>query len=153
MPHRMARLELEVLVANGVITFIDDGGEQLGPGLADVTEWLFTGDNVIVAASAGRSDHRALVAVEVWDGEPPAVGEPWRSRADRRVRLDSGDLEVKPGEPPPYNQVLRVGPPGRYHLRGQVAGADELRRATPLPDLDANRGVERFLLQLWPAAS
>jgi hypothetical protein len=150
MAHRLVRLELDVLVANGIITLDDDAGDQAAPGLNDLSEWLFAGANTVVAVSAGLSDHRAAVTIEVWDGEPANEEEPWQSRADRRLRLDSGDLEVKPGELPPFNQLLRVGPPGMYRLRGYVAGRDEIRRLTPKPDLDANRGVERFLLQFWP---
>ena len=150
MAHRMVRLELDVLVANSVITLYDDGGAQTVPDLNDPGEWLFAGDNAVVAASAGLSDHRAAVTLEVWEDEPAPAGEPWQARADRGLRLDSGDVEVKPGELPPYNQLLRIGPPGRYHLRGYAAGRDDIRRLTPKPDLDANRGVERFLLQFWP---
>jgi hypothetical protein len=151
MVLRIARLELEVLVANGIIALYDDGGQQVVPNLNDIDEWLFAGDNAVVAASAGLSDHPAAVAIEIWDGEPTPPGEPWESRADRRLRLDSGDLEVKPGEIPPYSQLLRVGPPGRYHLRGYAAGRDDIRRLTPKADLYAHRGVERFLFQFWPA--
>jgi hypothetical protein len=150
MAQRIARLEMHVLAANGIIAFYDDGGRQVVPDLNDTGEWLFTGDNAVLAASAGHSDHEAAVAIEVWDGEPPVAGDTWEVRADRTLRLDSGDLEVNMGEVPPDAQLVRVGRPGRYHLRGYAEGRDDIRRLTPNSDIYALRGVERFLLQLWP---
>src|SRR5436189_5393286 len=145
MTDRIVRLELHVLIANGTFAIYDDAGEQIVPDLNDPREWLFAGDNAIVASSAGHTDHRASLAMEICDGEPPDLDDAWEVRGHRTLRLDSGDLEVKPGEPPPFTQILRVGPPGTYHLRGYSAGRDDIRRMTPNPDIYALCGVERFL--------
>jgi hypothetical protein len=151
MARRIARLELEVLVTHRLVELYDDGGDQAVPDLHDAGEWLFAGDNAVVAVSAGLSDHPATVAVEAWDGAPdPEPG--WEVRADRRLRLDSGDLELKPGEPPPHTQLLRIGAPGGYHVRGYMRGRDAIGRQPPGPALYELTGVEYFLFQFWPAA-
>ncbi|TMR11165.1 hypothetical protein ETD86_36715 [Nonomuraea turkmeniaca] len=150
MPRRIARLEMDVLVVRGTISLFDDGGEQIVPDLNDLDQWLFTGDNAIVAASAGSTDHFAAVAIEAWDGEPPGSGPAWEVQADRTLRLGSGDLEVHPLVPPPGTQLLRAGPPGPYRLRAYTAGRAAIAALTPNPDIYALRGVERFLFQLWP---
>jgi hypothetical protein len=149
--RRIARLELEVLVTHRQVQLYDDGGDQVVPDLNDTSRWLFTGANVIVAISTGLSDHPATVAVEAWDGAPdPEAG--WEVRADRQLRLDSGDLELKPGEPPPHTQLLRLGPPSGYHVRGYARGRAAIATIPPGPALYELTGVEYFLLQLWPAA-
>jgi len=149
MSRRIVRLELDVLVVRGTLSFFDDAGDQVAPDLDPPDEWLFTADNAVVVTSAGHTDHYAAVAMEVWDGEPPAE-EGWEASGERTVRLDSGDLEVYPFVAPPGTQVLRVGPRGRYRVRGHATGRAELADLTPDPDINALRGVERFLLRFWP---
>jgi hypothetical protein len=150
MALRIARLELEVVVANRLITVYDDGGDQRVPDLHDLNEWFFTGDNAVLAISAGISDHPATVVMEAWNGEPdPVTG--WEERAERRMRLDSGNLEVEPGEVPPHTQMLRVGPRGGYHVRAYAKGRDAIANPPPGTDLYRLRGVEFFLFQFWPS--
>jgi hypothetical protein len=149
--RRIARLELEVLVTHRQVALYDDGGDQAVPDLSDTSRWLFVGDNVVLAVSTGLSDHPATVAVEAWDEAPdPEAG--WEVRADGRLRLDSGDLELKPGEPPPHTQLLRVGAPGGYHVRGYTRGRAAIAGMPPGPALFEQTGVEYFLFQFWPAA-
>ncbi|MFI6483579.1 hypothetical protein ACIBH1_37005 [Nonomuraea sp. NPDC050663] len=153
MTRRMVRLEMDVLVVNGLISLLDDGGVQVVPDLDDRRQWLFTGDNAVIVASAGHTDHYAALTLEVWPSAPPAppADRAWEVVEERVVRLSSGDLEVHPLVTPPGTQILRVGPRGAYHLRAHACGRAEIAALTPDPDIHALRGTERLLLQFWPS--
>lgn len=146
MANLLDRVETEVLVDHSTFDLIDDSGEQYANVDYRSTEWLFTGPNTITVLSASSRHHVAALIVEAWDGEPPPAAG-WTAPHETGVRLDSGWLEINPlvgGE-----DDITVGGPGRYRVRGYVTGREELLAATPPPEVEL-RGVERYLLQIWP---
>ncbi|BBH68499.1 hypothetical protein ACTI_51840 [Actinoplanes sp. OR16] len=155
-PALIERLETEVLVDHGSFDLIDDSGEQdapaggdwLSPGLPG-GGWLSAGRNMITVVSASTRHHVAAVTVEAWEAQPaPAPG--WADMTETSVILDSGFLEINPLVDGEDADDITVGGAGAYRVRAYVTGRAELQAATPPPDVELH-GVERYLLQIWPA--
>ncbi|MEV8612585.1 hypothetical protein AB0383_32440 [Amycolatopsis sp. NPDC051373] len=100
----------------------------------------------IVGAVVLVADKQA-VRVELWDAEPPAAYGEWDQvlavvcdLADQ-VRLQSVTAAMSP-------DVLTLARPGPHHARVHEGG----RAATAeLAEGTFAEGVERWLIQLWPA--
>lgn len=149
MPDPLERLATEVLVDHGTFDLIDDSGEQDAPIEFRSAVWLFAGRNQITVVSASSRHHVAAVTVEAWAAEPPALPDRPEFQ-DAAVRLDSGLLEINPLVDGEDAEAVQVGGPGDYRVRAYVSGRAELLAATPPPEVEL-RGVERYLLQIWPA--
>jgi len=143
----IGRVETEVLVDHGSFDLIDDSGEQ--HARPDPAVWLVAGRNLITVVSASARHHVAALTVEAWTAEPPPAAG-WTDPCETGVRLDSGWLEINPLVDAEDADDITVGAPGAYRVRGYVTGRSELLAATPAPDVEL-RGVERYLLQIWPA--
>ena len=149
MAELVERVETEVLVDHRTFDLIDDSGEQHAPTDYDTAQWLFAGHNMITVVSATGRHHVAALTVEAWDAEPPPAAG-WTAPHEATVRLDSGFVEINPLVEGEDAEDITVGGPGRYRVRGYVTGREQLLAATPPPDVELH-GVERYLLQLWPA--
>jgi hypothetical protein len=148
MTALVERVETEVLVDHRTFDLIDDSGEQQAPAAYESAQWLFAGHNMITVVSASARHHVAALTVEAWDAEPPPA-EGWTGPQEAAVRLDTGFLEINPLVEGEDAEDITVGGPGRYRVRGYVAGRAELLAATPPPEVELH-GVERYLLQIWP---
>ena len=92
------------------------------------------------------TDHYPTVRIEVWDDTPPSPGN-WDQSLDltcdlaTEVRLQS--VTAAFGE-----HTLTVPRPGAHHARVHVA---DQRETAELEEGSFETGIERWLIQLWPA--
>jgi hypothetical protein len=93
--------------------------------------------------------HDAAVALEAWDGHPPADPSAERSETTE-MELPRGAVRGWALLAPAVTPVLRVGPAGRYAVRVDVSGRSEVLRRVQDPN-DRPAGIERFAVRLWPA--
>ncbi|BCJ48401.1 hypothetical protein GCM10010168_76730 [Actinoplanes ianthinogenes] len=151
MPELIAAVDTTVLVDHGTFDLLDDGGpQQAGAVAGDRARWLAAGSNLVTVHSAAGWDHVAGLRVEVWSG-PPAWRAGWADHRDALVRFDSGLVEINPlVEAGDDEEALDLAP-GSYAVRAYVAGRDDLLAVHHDPDTDLD-GIERFLIQFWPAA-
>ncbi|REK84644.1 hypothetical protein DY245_42030 [Streptomyces inhibens] len=100
--------------------------------------------------SAGHT-HTATVAVQVWDGPPPAADadEKWEESEEAVVDTASGELAVW-GMQRADDVVVLGDAGGRWGVRVGSAGRSEVQRVTE--DVGVAHGVERWLMQFWPEA-
>ncbi|MEU4672615.1 hypothetical protein AB0F91_32720 [Amycolatopsis sp. NPDC023774] len=110
-------------------------------------DWLVLGGAGGLLLHSAGNDHDPAVRVELWDTEPPAAPGEWDQvvtvacdLADQ-VRLQSVTAALSP-------DVLTLSRPGPHHARVHEGG----RAATAeLGEGTFAEGVERWLIQLWPA--
>jgi hypothetical protein len=123
------------------VPFPDDfaGDAFLGthPGRLDIT--------------SGGHTHTATVDVEVWDGQPPQedpVG--WDEQAEADFESTSGEVAVWSMHTGRMDDVIVLGDSGgSWRVRVSCAGRAE---AAALSEGEGTgRGVERYLIQFWPA--
>lgn len=127
----------------------------------DGERWLTTGTGWMVFLS-GSSDHYPAVRIEVWSQEPPAEPEPWERAEETTVETTVEDVRLRALTMQPSEELLEIGPPGHYHVRASCRGRSDVRRAVEDAFVRAHEegrpvvlpeGVERYLIQFWPAAS
>ncbi|MEU0382217.1 hypothetical protein ABZ093_33730 [Streptomyces cyaneofuscatus] len=100
--------------------------------------------------SAGHT-HTATLTAEVWDGKPleAETGDAWDEAAEGTITCSSGDLAVwaVAGGPMPI-YVHLSDHSGQWSVRARCRGRDEVRL---LAREGVPEGVERYLVQFWPA--
>ncbi|MEW5539322.1 hypothetical protein AB1339_16905 [Streptomyces cyaneofuscatus] len=98
--------------------------------------------------SAGHT-HTAVLAWQVWTGEPPADdSEPWEERDEAEIYASTGVLSV---EAAAGDARLDLGAADQlWKVRVSCAGRAEVARRAPV---EVPEGVERYLAQFWPAAA
>lgn len=102
--------------------------------------------------SAGHT-HTAAVDVEVWDGQPPAQGSAdWDEQAEADFESTSGEVAVWSMSLGRADDVITLADSGgswrvRVCCRGR-ADAEALSEGE-----GTGEGVERYLVQFWPAKS
>ncbi|MFF3334110.1 hypothetical protein ACFYWX_31925 [Streptomyces sp. NPDC002888] len=99
--------------------------------------------------SAGHT-HTASVDVEVWNGQPPAQDRAaWDEQAEADFESASGEVAVWSMSLGRTEEVFALGSPGLWRVRVSCAGRTE---AAALSEEDGTGvGVERYLVQCWPA--
>lgn len=130
-----------------------------------------------LAIASACSDHEAQATLERWTGEPPPqpvrADEPergtdrsgtlagWELRRDLTAELASGPFRPAPIMSAPLDPGVGIPAGGTYRVRlysrGRRRVVEDVRRA--IADLDPDgdddlripRGVEQYLIQLWPA--
>ncbi|MEV4599856.1 hypothetical protein AB0K15_20960 [Amycolatopsis sp. NPDC049253] len=148
MPQLLGAIDSSITVEYGqfVLQEIPMSRNALGVG-EPRGDWLVLGGaGGLMLHSAGNA-HDPAVRVELWDTEPPAAHGEWDQvvtvacdLADQ-VRLQSVTAAMSP-------DVLTLGRPGPHHARVHGGG----RAATAkLDEGTFAEGVERWLIQLWPA--
>ncbi|MFD5305113.1 hypothetical protein ACFVOO_32380 [Streptomyces rochei] len=122
-----------------------DPGESPDP----VEEGLLLSADRHLCIGTGGHTHQAAFVTEVWDEEPPQadVGA-WEGSADAEWYCRSGEVMLwsygGPSEP-----AIELGRSDTWwRVRVRVAGR---RRVRELAQQEVPVGVERFLLQFWPA--
>lgn len=98
--------------------------------------------------SAGHT-HTAVLAWQVWTGEPPADdSEPWEARDEAEIYALTGVLSV---EAAAGDARLDLGVADRrWKVWVSCAGRADVARRAPV---EVPEGVERYLAQFWPAAA
>ncbi|GAA2565597.1 hypothetical protein GCM10010398_63560 [Streptomyces fimbriatus] len=99
---------------------------------------------------SGGHTHTAAVTVEVWDGQPPAQdGSAWDEQAETDFESISGEVAVWSMSLGRTEEVFALGSPGSWRVRAYCAGRAE---AAALSEGEGvGEGVERYLVQFWPA--
>ncbi|QKW48690.1 hypothetical protein [Streptomyces buecherae] len=96
--------------------------------------------------SAGHT-HEALLAVEVWSGEPPIdESEAWEERGEARITSPTGQLAVWVIAGPQEERIALGCAQATWRLRMYSAGREEVARLT---DVEVPQGVERYLAHFW----
>ncbi|MFJ6662227.1 hypothetical protein ACIQNG_38680 [Streptomyces sp. NPDC091377] len=99
--------------------------------------------------SAGHT-HTALVDVEVWDGQPPGQDPSgWDEWAEADFVSSSGEVAVWSMSLGRTEDAFALGRPGLWRVRANCTGRTE---AAALSEGEGTgEGVERYLVQFWPA--
>ncbi|MFF7258675.1 hypothetical protein ACFZCL_00050 [Streptomyces sp. NPDC008159] len=115
-------------------------------------------DGVFLNAFPGRLDfysaghtHTASVTVEVWDGEPPAQDpSQWDEQAEAGFESTSGEVAVwSTGRADDVITLSEVG--GSWRVRASCTGREQ---AAALSEQEGvGEGVEKYLVQFWPAGT
>jgi hypothetical protein len=101
----------------------------------------------VLLGSAGN-DHYASVRIELWSGRAPCGQGAWDTVREETFTVSAtGQIEAmtlmgESAAPPVILPVL-----GSYRIRVHVSGR---REAAELDEATFVRGVERWLLQIWP---
>jgi Acetyltransferase (GNAT) domain len=99
---------------------------------------------------SGGPDHYAEVRVELWPLRPSVTASEWDGVDE--AQLDTSGTELRLASPTAGVSVrpLLLPAPGGYRVRAAAAGRDAARArggsGPPYPS-----GLERWLIQLWPA--
>ncbi|MEU9337989.1 hypothetical protein AB0D49_33325 [Streptomyces sp. NPDC048290] len=99
--------------------------------------------------SAGHT-HTALVDVEVWDGPPPQRDPSgWDEQGEADFVSSSGEVAVWSMSLGRTEEVFALGGAGRWRVRAGCTG--RARAAALSEDEGTGEGVERYLVEFWPA--
>ncbi|MGW0886191.1 hypothetical protein [Streptomyces sp. NPDC002671] len=100
--------------------------------------------------SAGHT-HDAALTVEVWSGEPPMdAGGSWEAQGAAEIFSTTGILSVETMSGVGDDRVELGRPDTLWKVRAYCSGRTEVAR---LAAVDVPEGVERYLVQFWPAGS
>ncbi|MGW0615227.1 hypothetical protein [Streptomyces sp. NPDC002788] len=115
-------------------------------------------DGVFLNAFPGRLDfysaghtHTASVTVEVWDAEPPSQDpQQWDEQAEADFESTSGEVAVwSMGRADDLITLSDSG--GSWRVRANCTGRKET--AALSEQEGTGKGVEKYLVQFWPAMS
>ncbi|MGW2781657.1 hypothetical protein ACWC3X_10455 [Streptomyces populi] len=103
--------------------------------------------------TSGGHTHTATVGVEVWDGPPPRQNRAdWDKTAEAEFESASGQVAVWSMHTGRMDDLITLADSGgRWHVRVHCAGRAEA--AALSEDAGTGHGVERYLVQFWPATS
>ncbi|MER8087827.1 hypothetical protein ACIO6T_37115 [Streptomyces sp. NPDC087532] len=100
--------------------------------------------------SAGHT-HEAALTAEVWSSEPPVTGdEPWEAQGEAEIFSTTGNLSVETMSGVGEGRVELGRPDTLWKVRAFCSGRAEVAR---LAAVDVPVGVERYLVQFWPAST
>ncbi|MGV9499418.1 hypothetical protein [Streptomyces sp. XY006] len=100
---------------------------------------------------SGGHTHTAAVSVEVWDGEPPAQDASlWDEQAEADFESASGEVALwSMGSGRADDVITLADSGGSWRVRVSCAGR---REAAALSEQEGTgEGVEKYLVQFWPA--
>lgn len=157
MPQRLAASDGVVFVEDGMFHLVDDAAPEYGlspqepPGL--LADLVTTGAGLGLATfSSELQDNEPYANLEYWSAEPPEPDGIWEGRARAILTVPGGQLTLASGVSMLGSSHELCLPPGRYHLGVWCEGRAEAR-AAELDSIDEGtllRGVERWLVRLWP---
>lgn len=100
--------------------------------------------------TSGGHTHTATVGVEVWDAAPPQDPADWDERAEADFKSTSGQLAVWSMHTGRADDVITLAESGGlWRVRVSCSGRAE---AAALSEGEGTGvGVERYLMQFWPA--
>lgn len=174
MPKLLARVADPFLVMYGSFMVMDVDGLSFSPAALAPEElyelvregesWFAATENMAIVCSREGYHHVADVALELWDGEPPADAEGQTETAAEPLRSSSG--RVRAGNSMGNGgTVLDLGEPAAvWSVRAQrikkgtqvavyYSSAEEADAADDEEDDDGGypEGLEEFRVQFWPA--
>jgi hypothetical protein len=131
----------------------DDGDLPL-PFPDDFTQGVFLNDfpGRLDIYSGGHT-HTAAVTVEVWDGQPPEQDPSgWDEQAEAPFESTSGEVAVWSMDLGRADDVITLADSGgSWRVRVSCAGRGE---AAALSEQEGTgEGVEKYLVQFWPATA
>ncbi|MDC0766739.1 hypothetical protein [Streptomyces sp. HD] len=123
----------------------DEPGESPEPA---EDELLASRDRRLCFRSGGHT-HQAAFTAEVWDQEPAkAEQESWEASADAEWFCRSGEVALWSYGGTSESVVELGAPDTLWRVRAYVTGQERVRQ---LAQQEVPAGVERFLVQFWPA--
>jgi hypothetical protein len=114
---------------------------------APAGEWLAVGGPGGLLLHSAGNDHYPTVCLELWDGAPPTAPGDWDQIVDLTCDLQS-EVRLQTVMSVFSEHTLAITRQGLHCVRvhaGNRAEAAELEEATYVS------GVERWLIQFWPA--
>ncbi|MFI6816280.1 hypothetical protein ACIBG7_28025 [Nonomuraea sp. NPDC050328] len=173
MPKLLARVADPFLVMYGSFTVMDVDGLSFSPAalapeelyelVSEGDPWFAATENMAIVCSREGYHHRAEVALELWDGEPPADAEGQAETAAELLRSSSGRVRAT-NSMGNSGSVLDLGEPAavwsvrvrRIRKGSQVAvyysSSEEAADEEDEEDGGYPEGLEEFRVQFWPAA-
>ncbi|MFF0202717.1 hypothetical protein [Streptomyces sp. NPDC005017] len=98
--------------------------------------------------SAGHT-HEATLVFEVWTGEPlPDGSERWEAQGEAAIHSTSGALTVETMSGVGGGRLELGAAKATWKVRAYCSGRAEVARRAPV---EVPEGVERYLVQCWPA--
>lgn len=127
------------------------------PDFQGPDDWLLTTDNQIAVCSASGEWHIPEALLQHWATTPPAPGPDWPLQQEALCHFASGGLNIWNPAREEIFGTFDLKDPGTYHVRAYTANRDNTRQAIEDAAVTAGdqpiRGIEKFLIQFWPAAS
>jgi hypothetical protein len=119
-------------------------------GRAGIGEPLVTAHPGRLDIESGGHTHTARLIAEVFGSEPPADSrDAWEATDDASLFSHSGELRIWAVAGGPVEDRLVLGAADtRWRVRVHCAGRARVAR---LAQLGVPKGVERYLVQFWPA--
>ncbi|WP_328512779.1 hypothetical protein OG842_43785 (plasmid) [Streptomyces sp. NBC_00376] len=100
--------------------------------------------------SAGHT-HEAVLTAEVWSSEPSVTGDVrWEVQGEAEIFSTTGNLSVETMSGVGEGRVELGRPDTLCKVRASCSGRAEVAR---LAAVDVPVGVERYLVQFWPAGT
>ena len=109
--------------------------------------WTAVGGAGGLLLHSAATDHSPAVRVELWDSAPPGDTAEWNQVLDLRCDL-AADARLQSVTATPGHHTLLITRPGAHHAR---VHAGNQRDTGLLGEGSLAEGVERWLIQLWPA--
>ncbi|MEU6957985.1 hypothetical protein [Streptomyces sp. NPDC045714] len=112
------------------------------------TVFLNAYDKRLDFESAGHT-HEAALTAEVWSSEPPVTADVrWEAQAEAEIFSPTGNLSVETMSGVGEGRVELGRPDTLWKVRASCSGRAAVAR---LAVVDVPVGVERYLVQFWPA--
>ncbi|MBH1938880.1 hypothetical protein I5Q34_32260 [Streptomyces sp. AV19] len=155
MAQRLTQQEFEVLVSYHGFGMQESDESFVSVEYPDDTEFgvfLQTFQGRLDLSSAAHT-HIAPLTVEVWDGTPePNTSQNWEETEEATLHTTSGELAVWDGTGRADADVIRLGGSGgTWQVRAMSSGRREAERVE-YETGDSVSGIEKYLVQFWPAA-
>ena len=115
---------------------------------ANPTDWFLTTANVAIVTSQADSRHVVDVALELWDGRPPADDDRWARSETTELYSSSGTLQVVGVYGHSSGNLMDLrGRARSWSVRASVRPGSGARYPGERPP----EGLETYRLQFWPA--
>ncbi|MFH8789176.1 hypothetical protein [Streptomyces roseoverticillatus] len=151
MPILLSKKDMDVRVeygSFGIQEFYHDDVPIPYPDASKSGVFLQSFPGRLDLGSAGHT-HTVSVSVEIWDSCPVSdLHQDWDEVEESVIETPTGELAVWDTGPQQGNGIS-LGRPGHWAVRAAAAGRAEAERQTRLTG--PVHGVERWLLQFWPA--
>lgn len=139
--------------------FVKDDAADRDIVRPDASGWLWVTEQQVCVLSASGVWHAPEAPLECWDGEPPPAAD-WPTVSEALTWFSTGRLSLWPTIREYPLARFDLGGPGLYRVRAHTGDRDRIRQeveAAAARRVDEDTvtvplcGVERFLIQFWPA--